>query len=263
VNINFLSWGGLNVQLGNFLSGEPQLTPVILDWQPGDIRNCSYAPGQKWIGITAEDRTRGQQVLAVYETLTKTCRILLRARYVLHHAFNRAGTVVCYTRPLGQKTVGADLLLLEVSSGRSRKLAEAVAAYGATPAWFPDDARIAYSSPGGQLEVWHVGQNERFVLAGGSAPAIHPDGSRIAFHRADQIMVFNLVDRTTETLGVRRRCLEYHFTGGLSWSPDGRYLSFGLAAGLVGKETTFFLLDYATRRRRRIRMRYQRGLILI
>jgi hypothetical protein len=261
-DIHFVGWGGLEIRLGKLSSGDQQVTPIILDWQPGDIRNCSYAPMQGWIGITAEDRTHGQQVLAVYETLAKTTRILLRTDYILRHSFNRAGTEICYTQP-SKQTGAADLYLYELESGKSRRLAEAGVAHGSTPVWFPDDARIAYHSPHGQIEVLHALQAQSEVLVEGSAPAAHPDGNRLAVQRDDQLFVFNLVNRTTEPLQIKRGWLEYSLTNGLSWSPDGRYLSFGLVTGLTGKETAFYLLDHVNHKQQKIEVKYLRGLIII
>lgn len=262
-DINLLGWTGLNIGLGRASSEGQQFMPINLDWQPGDIRNCSYAPRQGWIGITAEDRTYGQQVLAVYETRTKTSRVLLRTDHLLRHAFNGAGTEICFTQPSKQKG-GADLFVLRLKSGGAHKVAESVVAYGCTPVWFPDDARIAYCSPQGQVEVLHVLQNQRSeTLVEGAAPAIHPDGIRVAFQRANQLFIFNLVDRTTEPLQIRRGWLESGLTDGLSWSPDGDYLSFGLVTGLVGKGTIFYLLDHRSRQQQKIEVRYLRGLIVI
>lgn len=260
--IHFLGWGALDIRLGRIFSGGQQVTPIILDWQPGDIRNCSYAPMQRWIGITAEDRTHGQQVLAVYKPQAKTTQILLRTDYILHHSFNRAGTEICYTQP-SKQTGAADLYLYELESGESRRLAEAVVAHGSTPVWFPDDARIAYYSPHGQIEAMNILQDQREVLVEGSAPAVHPDGNRIALQREDQLFIFNLVNRTTDPLQIQRGWLEHGLTNGLSWSPDGRYLSFGLVTGLTGKETVFYLLYHVNQQQQKIEVEYLRGLVII
>jgi Tol biopolymer transport system component len=261
-DIHFLGWSGLDIRLGKLFSGGPQVTPIVLDWQPGDIRNCSYASMQGWIGITAEDRTHGQQVLAVYKPQTNTTQILLQTDYILRHSFNRAGTQICYTQP-SKQTGGADLSLYELESGASRILAEAVVAHGSTPEWFPDNARIAYHSPHGQIEALDIVQNQREVVVEGSAPAVHPDGNRLAVQRDDQLFVFNLVNRTTEPLQIKRGWLEYSLANGLSWSPDGRYLSFGLVTGLTGKETAFYLLDNVNNKQRKIEVKYLHGLIMI
>jgi Tol biopolymer transport system component len=260
-DINFLGWSGLGLQLGKLSSGGYQFEPLTLDWQPGDIRNCSYAPAQEWIGITAEDRTHGQQVLAVYDVPTKATRLLVRENYVLHNSFNRAGTQICYTQPSTQ--VGAaDLFLYDFKTGRSRNIAKGVA-YGVTPAWFPDDERIAYSSPQGKIEVIHVLKDEKETLVDGTAPAIHPDGVRLAFQQANQLLIFNTVNRSSQQIQIKRRWLESTLTDGLSWSPDGRYLSFGLVTGLVGKRTIFYLLDNVNRQQTAVEVNYLRGLIII
>ncbi|MEK6288296.1 MAG: hypothetical protein AABO57_21470 [Acidobacteriota bacterium] len=261
-DIQFLGWGGLDIRLGKILSSGQQVTPITLDWQPGDIRNCSYAPKQGWIGITAEDRTHGKQVLAVYEPQTKTTQFLLRTDYILHHSFNRAGTEICYAQPSNQ-TGAADLYIYDLESGQSRRIAEGAVAHGATPVWFPDDARIAYHSPHGQIEALNVLQEQREILVEGSAPAVHPDGNRIAIQRDGGLFIFDRVNRTTGPLRIQAGWLEHSLTNGLSWSPDGRYLSFGLTTGLTGKETVFYLLDHVTEQRQRIEVEYLRGLIMI
>lgn len=261
-DIHFLGWGGLDIRLGKISSGNQQVVPITLDWQPGDIRNCSYAPIQGRIGITAEDRTHGQQVLAVHDLQTKTTQILLRADYILYHSFNQAGTEICYTQPSNQ-TGAADLYLYELKSRQSRKIAEAVAAQGSTPRWFPDDTRIAYHSPDGQIEALDVLLGQREVVVEGFMPAVHPDGKRIAFQREGQLFIINLVNRIAETLQIKRGWLEYSLTNGLSWSPDGRYLSFGLITGLTDKERVFYLLDIINHQQQKIEAKYLRGLSLI
>jgi len=243
-------------------SGGQQVAPITLDWQPGDIRNCSYEPRQGWIGITAEDRTRGQQVLAVYKPEAKKTKVLVRADYILRHSFNRAGTEICYTQP-SKQTGAADLYVYELESGQSRRLAEAGVAHGSTPVWFPDDARIAYHSPQGQIEALHVLQAQSEVLVEGSDPAVHPDGNRIAFQRDDRLFILNRVTGTTDPLRIKVRWLEYSLTNGLSWSPDGRYLSFGFVTGLTSKETVFYLLDHVSQQQQKFEVEYLRGLIII
>ena len=73
----------------------------------------------------------------------------------------------------------------------------------------------------------------------------------------------DIADRTTEALETRRGWLEHSLTGSISWSPDGRCLSFGFTSGLVGKQTAFFMLDVAGHRQTRINVPFLRDLILI
>jgi hypothetical protein len=135
-------------------------------------------------------------------------------------------------------------------------------AHGSTPVWFPEDARIVYHSPHGQIEAFRILQAQSEVLIEGSAPAVHPDGNRLAFQRDNQLFIFNLGDRTTNPLQVRRRWLEHGLRNCLSWSSDGRYLSFGLATGLTDKEAVFYLLDHVNQQQQKIEIKYLRGLIL-
>src|SRR5262245_40867425 len=107
----WLGWNPLEVWMGDSLFHRPSRRRVELGWQPGDIRNCSYAPQSGWVGIAAEDRTNGGQVLAIYERRTASTRVLLRRDYVLHQALNQSGSKVCYTQP-SARTGTADLYLL-------------------------------------------------------------------------------------------------------------------------------------------------------
>jgi Tol biopolymer transport system component len=258
----FLGWSALDIRFGICSTETSEFAPVMLDWQPGDIHNCSYASTPGLIGITAEDRTHGQQVLAVYDTETKMTQILLRADHVLLHSFNNSGTEICYTLP-SQQDGATDLFVYELKSGVSRNVAKAAVAYGSTPVWFPQDTRIAYRSPKGQIEAYHLMQARREVLVEGAVPAVHPNGYWIAFQNDNNLFILSLDTRAVDALDIQHKSFEYGLTDGLSWSPDGRYLSFGLATGLVGKETEFYLLDYAARRQERIPVKHLRGLIVV
>src|SRR5216683_85398 len=253
-DVHFLGWGGLQIQIGSLFAEGHEKMPVILDWQPGDIRNCSYTPSHGWIGITAEDRTHGRQALALYDRQKKTTRFLVRDTFVLRHSLNRTGTAISYTQP-SSRTGSADLFLYDLENDKSHRLGEAVASHGSTPVWFSDDTRLAYHSPQGRIEVMHVAEGVVETLVEGSGPAVHPDGKSLAFHRGDQLLIYNLLDRTTKSIQLRRKWLEYGLTNGLSWSPDGYYLSFGFTAGVVGKETDFYLLDHVNQQQQRVPIR--------
>jgi Tol biopolymer transport system component len=260
--IQFIGWGGLDIRLGKVSSGAAQVTPLILDWQPGDIRNCSYAPVQGWVGITAEDRTHGRQVLAVYDSHAHTTRFLMRTDNILRHSFKRTGTEVCYTQP-SKQTGAADLYLYELHSGESHRIAEAAVAHGSTPVWFPDDQWIAYHSPGGQIELLDTSKGQRKILIDGLSPTVSQDGERIAFYRDDQLFIWSQASQGAQRLEIKPMLRKPRLVDGLSWSPDGNYLSFGVVAGLTDKRTDFYLLDLASGENRKVEAKYLRGLVII
>lgn len=259
-NISFLGWGALDLHLGDSISGDQQWSRLQLDWQPGDIRNCSYAPQPDWIGITAEDRGQGRQVLAVYERASASTRVLLREDYLLHHSLNSSGSKVCYTIPSAQRGA-ADLFLYE--EGGVRRLAEGIVSQSSVPVWFPDETRLAYHSPDGQIEVFDSTQGQRERLVEGESPAISPNGEQIAFRRDNQLFIWHQADREARALEVRGGLLKRHLTDGISWSPDGRHLSFGRVSGFTGKQTTFYLLNLADGSEREITAEYLRGLLIV
>jgi dipeptidyl aminopeptidase/acylaminoacyl peptidase len=110
-------------------------------------------------------------------------------------------------------------------------------------AWTPDGAKVVYArggdfefpdepSPNPDLlpqgvtqEIWIVdadGSNAR-KLAEGRDPAVSPDGATVAFLKSDQIWTLDLRDpaaKPAQVLHTRGDLSE------LSWSPDGKYLSF-------------------------------------
>lgn len=260
VDSPWLGWNPVEIWVGCSLFNSERRR-IDLGWRAGGIRNCSYAAEPGWIGVTAEDRTNGSQVLAIHEQRSGATRVLLREDSLLHHALNRSGSKVCYTQP-SARTGTADLCLYQVADGRVRRLIEGVVAQGSTPAWFPDDVHITYHSAQGTVEVLDSARGTcEAATTEGEAPAISPDGTRIAFRRANKLFLWDL-SGLPEPVGPPHRLTTPHLADGLSWAADGTHLSFGLTSGVVGKETTFYLLDIATRRAEKSSLKYLSGLVL-
>jgi hypothetical protein len=258
----WLGWNPVEVWLGNSLFDEEQPSRVDLGWKPGGIRNCSYAPQPHWIGITAEDRTNGRQVLAVYERHTKATRVLQRLDYILHHALDQTGDRVCYTQPSARSGT-ADLYLYDVHNKQSCLLLEGAVAQSSVPAWFPDTVRIAFHSPEGHIKVLDCATGKQELVGDGEMLAVSPDGGRIACRRDNQLLILNQRDGLTRQFAIRRGLWQPRLTDGLSWSPDGACLSVGTVAGLVGKDTRFYLLEVAGGSYRKMRLKHLSGLLLI
>ncbi len=58
----------------------------------------------------------------------------------------------------------------------------------------------------------------------------------------------------------RRGLGEGSLRGGMSWSPDGRYLLFGHTGGVLGYEMEFSALEVATGERTKVRQRHLQGI---
>jgi Tol biopolymer transport system component len=260
-DLPWLGWNPVEIWLGDSLFDQQGRVRVELGWQPGAVRNCSYASQPDWIGITAEDRTNGGQVLAIHERQSVATRVLLRQRLILHHALNRSGSLLCYTQPSAQSGA-ADLYLYRLEEAQPQRLAEGVVAQGSVLAWFPDDIHIAYHSPAGQIEILDSVQNQREALAQGQAPAVSPDGARIAFRGDSTIFIWYGQDRRMQHIETRRWLGKLHLADGLSWSADGQCLTFGAIAGWVGKQTDFYLLEVESERYQKTTLQYLSGLLL-
>lgn len=256
-----LGWNSLQIKRGSLGDTQPW-AGIDLNWQPGDIRNCSYAPQTNWIGITSEDRTQGQQVLAIYEYQNQTTRFLLRSGYILHHAFNSLGTLVCYTQPSSLRGT-ADLYLYELDNEHCYCLMQESIAQNSIPAWFPDHRHIAYHSPDGYIEVFDCYQGNHRRLAKGQLPSVSPTGEYIAFQNNNQIFLWHQISATVQSLRIQRPILGFTLAGNLSWSADEKFLSFGVVSGLTSKQITFYLLQLATGQCLEVQEKYLRGLLIV
>ncbi len=147
----------------------------------------------------------------------------------------------------------SDIILLDASGSRIRPLTRhwsnvsiSQSAWGRTPSWSPDGARIAYASDlgGTDMSLWTVarggGDNRRiWTLPLGSAgldfPAWSPDGDQIAFvsypggHLApSQVYVLTPArGAVTKVTDIENGAFDP------SWSPDGRTIAYVARVGVT------------------------------
>ena len=261
-DFSYLGWNPIEIRIGHSLYDIQQTKDISLDFKPGGIRNCSYAPGAKYIGVTAEDRTNGGQILAVYETGTSLTRVLVRQDYILYHSLNNEGTKVCYTMP-SATGITADLHLLPLNGERPYALLKDVLAQDTIPAWFPGNTQIVYHTPEGSIEIIDIEDGKREVIETGREPCVSADGKQVVFKRGNDLFTWSRVGNLTEKIQMKTGLFNRVLTGGLSWSADGEYLSFGMAGGLLGKQTDFYILQITGGKYHRLDMRYLSGLVLL
>ena len=257
----WIGWNPVEVWTGASLFDEGARRPVHPGWQPGDIRNCSYAAGPGWVGISAEDRTVGGYVVAAYDPHAGASRVLLRPEYVLHHALDRSGSRVCYTQP-SAGSGEADLWLYTIDGGPPRCLIKNAVAQGSIPSWHPDGTQITYQSPDGRVMVLDSAGGGEEPVADGESPAFAPAGGSLAFRRDQSVWVWDGTTRHARPVGAGRPLSRRPLTDGLSWSPDGTAITFGAVAGALDKRTDFYLLNVADGGREKVRIPYLSGLIL-
>lgn len=258
----YLGWNGAEARLGrSVLSAEPAVR-IPPPWSGGSIRDCSHAPGAGLVGMIARDPGRGGEALVVFPVRGDgSPDVRLRADVLLHHALAPDGRAACYTRPAGEPGV-ADLWLHRADGGEAERLLEGAAAHGSQPVWHPGGDRILFHTPDGRIESVGVDGSGRERLAEGTDPAVSPDGERIAFVRDGEVWLRD-ASGAAERLELHRGLLGRDLADGLSWSADGSRLSYGTAAGLVGKETAFRVVEVATGRSRKCAVRHLAALRLV
>lgn len=259
--MKLLGWNEIEVRLGSVPGNEEVWEAVPFDWQPGSLRNCSYAPAKKLIALSGEDRTNGGQVLALHDPTKKTTSFLKRMKSILRNSINSAGSRICYTAPASE--VGAaDLYLMEIESGEQR-LMECALAPDSTPAWFPHDERVLFHNPQREIEALRLSDGTRELITAGTHPAVSPNGEEVAFLRDGQIWLWSWSKGAGKPLDLRKGWLETQLLGILSWSPDGQWLSFGVSSGITSKESTFYLYGVASQEQHKLAVKYLSGMIII
>jgi hypothetical protein len=253
----FISWNSLEISTGQSILDRAVGSPIPLDWLPTGIRNCSYAPERDQIGITGGDRERDTHALVIADRQTGATASRFDFAYILHHALDDSGQIVCLIRPSTYPGT-ADVLTLEVSTGKTEVLVVGGAHQATIPAWSPGNEQIAYHSPDKQVCVVDREGVVR-TIRGGEFPAVSPNGQKIATRDNNSIAVSSL-DAIESTTALRPRP---PVVDGPSWSPDGGCLLYGITSGLVGKLVKFKLLELATGRTRSSPITHQSGARLI
>lgn len=260
-DFSYVGWNPVEIRVGSSLFRPGQASRLELGFRAG-IRNCSYSPDRRWIGIAAEDRSDRADVLATYDLSDETSRVLLRQASVLQQDLDQAGSKFCFTQ-LPRASAGADLCVFDLRTEETRVVGPGIAAHGSGLAWLPDGRRIAFESSDGGIEILDTVDGRRDFVARGRSPAVTPRGETIAFWQQKQLCIWNHRDVRTQQRAMRRRHRRRSPGDGLSWAPDGTHLSFGLVAGLVGKRTRFYIVDIASGRSAKVPANYLSGLVLM
>lgn len=180
-----------------------------------------------------------------------------------------AGADVSYTAaasPNGQfltaqdMTTG-DLVMREISTGRTRRVTamkEAWAEFALGSVISPDNTRVAYTwavmgrqdvvyelrtsdIAGGEPKVLYRNPEDSYV-----APAAWmPDGSAVLATIARKDLTTQIALISTRTGAVRvLKTMDWQSPGGLSVSPDGRWIAFNALPNATAESNDLFLLDF-------------------
>jgi Tol biopolymer transport system component len=152
-------------------------------------------------------------------------------------------------------------MVISIESNTAQLIVENTVSQASRPVWSPRGDWILFENRAGMIDTLHVHEGRPEELEEGESPTFSPDGSSIAFLRGNELFIRPFEGGRADRLdagpmrGIPKR--------GLSWSPDGRCLTFGSTAGLTSKETDFFLLDIEMGRVQRTAVRHLSGLQLI
>jgi hypothetical protein len=249
--VGYLGWNPAEVRIGP--SVLDAAGAVRLDPGPGmHPRDCAPAAGAV---LVAAEGPGGDALLLLRPGAP--ARTVARGLGILAVAMDAEGTRGWYTVAHGLEG-GAEVWTVDLAGGEPRR-AWAGCAVDSPLAWMPD-GRVAFHGTDEWIRVAGPGDGEPVRVAAGRSPAADGTG-RLAYLRGRAVVVRG-ADGAEREWPLPRTIGRPSLARVLSWSPDGREVSWGRTAGLVGKRTDFFLLDVQTGRSHRVPQRYLAGLRL-
>lgn len=157
----------------------------------------------------------------------------LRARWPSRPAWSPDGRYVSF---LWTDWVGQDLYVVPAAGGAPVALTQGKGFVGGSTwnsagsfgAWSPDSQHLVYSLDG-DLHLTKVPEATTTRLTeteeNEDGARFSPDGTRLAFLRGGNVFVLLMKDRAVTQLTREGRA------GGLSWSPDGKWIAFSISEG--------------------------------
>jgi Tol biopolymer transport system component len=255
-----LAWDRRTIQIGSLAADALSLHAVNFDVPLEDIRNCSSARDQPWGAVTGVNRQTRRQELWRFDLTGTGAKLLAASEYMLHNAIDVSGEYICYTAPPSRTRGDMSLYLYNLKTSRSDLIVPAAVSRYCIPSWRPLSGKIVYHTV--DLQVVEVDINTKDVgpLFRGEHPAVSPDAIWIAYCERNEIRFWNIEDRRSNDIHAKQRFWEGRLQGGMSWSPDGKFLLACQSAGFLGYEIAFYRIEVQTGRRVRVHQRYLQGL---
>ena len=253
-----LAWDASSVRVGRLLAGWLELTAVGGGLRLDDIRNCSAARGRTWGAATGVERTDRRHALWRFDLHGDDAQALLHADYLLHNAVDPSGRAICYTAPPWTTRGDMSLHVLDLEGRESTLTVDGSVSRACIPSWRAP-GRVLYHTEGNEVVEVDLATGRTHGLFAGEHPTASPDGRRIAYRDGNVILVTGDGEDPVDA-SPRRGLGEGSLRGGMSWSPDGRYLLFGHTGGVLGYEMEFSALEVATGERTKVRQRYLQGI---
>ena len=255
-----LAWSTRGLQTGTLVDRDLDLTTVPGDLPLEDIRNCSCARDRPWGAATGVNRHTGRQELWRFDLDGTRSETVVAVDYILHNAIDPTGEYICYTAPPSQTRADMSLYGVAIGSSHLELIVDTSVSRFCCPSWRPSSRKAVYHTVDNQVVEVDTRTKSRVVLFSGEHPTVSPDGVEIAYREGDAIRIWHADARMSKDVPAQRGLGNGQIQGGMSWSPDGKYLLIGRSGGVLGYELAFYRIDVNTGKRVRVRQRHLQGL---
>ncbi len=254
-----LGWNSTQVQIGSLTGNNLELRPVASIPLLEDIRNSSSASEKPWGAVTAVNPLTLRQALFHFALHSNSAEMLVEEDYILYNVIDPTGQYIYYTAPPSLTGAEMSLYVYYLETSRTSLLIPSAISRACIPS-VNTSQKVIYHTTDRQIVQFDAQTRNTETLFNGEYPTFSVNGLKIAYRVENSICIWNAEDRRSKEVPLKRWFWEGYLRGGMSWSPDERFLLVGQSAGIFGNQLNFYRIDVVTGERLKIQRTFLRGL---